>query len=189
MVPCTTRPWRTTEVNERGWSFYFQRSAKRKRGTAQHPKHTASSVKRRGASVMARRGRLEWVTGVYWRCDCWWKNMDKFQRENGAILSTRVQSIAAKMIGQCFKVQKDNAGGVGGATRIVSRRIDRGWHKQAESEKPLQKNSGNASIGRKEETKAQFFVKRLLSKQKKTLYITTFNSLSNYIRAPEKGVH
>lgn len=43
--------------------------------------------------------------------------MDKFQRENGAILSTQVQSIAAKMIGQCFKVQKDNAESVRRATR------------------------------------------------------------------------
>lgn len=44
----------------------------------------------------------------------------------------------------------------GGRLGIVSRQIDRGQHKQAESEKPLQKKSGNASIGRKEENDAHF---------------------------------
>ena len=82
----------------------------RKEGTAQDPKHTTSSVKHGGGSVMAwacmaanGTGSLIFIDDV---------TADKSSRMDSevfrAILSAHIQPNASKLIGRCFTVQMDN---------------------------------------------------------------------------------
>ena len=82
----------------------------RSKGTAHDPKHTTSSVKHGGGSVMASAcmaangtGSLVFIDGV---------TADKSSRMNSevfrAILSAHFQPNASELIGRCFTVQMDN---------------------------------------------------------------------------------
>ncbi len=61
----------------------------RRKGTAHDPKHTTSSVKHGGGSVMAWACMAASGTGfscIYWWCDCWQKQQDEFWSVSGNII-------------------------------------------------------------------------------------------------------
>ncbi len=76
----------------------------RRKGTAHDPKHTTSSVKHGGGSVVGMYGcQWNWFSCIYWWCDCR-MNSEVFW----AILSAHIQPNASELIGWRFTVQMDN---------------------------------------------------------------------------------
>ncbi len=82
----------------------------RRKGTAHDPKHTTSSVKHGGGSVMAWACMAACGTGSLVFIDD--VTADKSSRMNSevfrAILSAHIQPNASELIGRCFTVQMDN---------------------------------------------------------------------------------
>ncbi len=75
-----------------------------------NPKHTTSSVKHGGGSVMAWHVWLpvELVLLYLWWCDCWQKASRMNSEVFRAILSAHIQPNASELIGRRFTVQMDN---------------------------------------------------------------------------------